>query len=256
MKLGVQGYTLRTFMQNEYDFEESLRRIRQIGYTTLQLSAMGNIAPATVQELCLQHGIQVVLTHSPEQRILHDTDTLIAEHLAYGCKYIGIGSMSDKYRDPEWIDQFAKDFTLPAKKMQDAGLKLMYHNHHFEFARLPDQSTLMQRLLDQMPSSLMGITADIYWLQFAGIDVCKWLDEHSERLHCVHLKDLEIVGFEQRMAPVYEGNINFDDILKLLTQKGVTEYALVEQDTCYESPFVCLEKSYRNCMKTGYFKEN
>lgn len=46
--------------------------------------------------------------------------------------------MNPKYQRAEWIDQFAKDFTTPAKKMRDAGKLLMYHNHNLEWTRLRD----------------------------------------------------------------------------------------------------------------------
>ena len=108
-------------------------------------------------------------------------------------------------------------------------------------------------MLSLMPADLMGVTADTYWLQFGGVDVKKWLSEHPERLPCVHLKDMTVQGFENRMAAVGEGNLDFPGILELLKNNGVTEYALVEQDTCYgESPFDCMGRSYLNLKKLGY----
>jgi len=53
------------------------------------------------------------------------------------------------------------------------------------------------------------------------------------------------------MAPVYEGNMNFDAILAAAEDAG-TEYALVEQDECYgEDPFACLARSYENLKAKG-----
>jgi sugar phosphate isomerase/epimerase len=122
---------------------------------------------------------------------------------------------------------------------------MMYHNHAFEFARMPDGRTMMDHLLEKMPAELMGVTADTYWLQYGGMDVCSWLQRHAERLHCVHLKDYAICGFDIRMAPVGSGNLEFVRILDILRYNGVTEYALVEQDDCYgASPFDCLKQSY------------
>ena len=53
------------------------------------------------------------------------------------------------------------------------------------------------------------------------------------------------------MAPVMEGNMNFEAIMDAL-ENSCCEYALVEQDTCQESPFICLRKSYDNLKKLGY----
>ena len=131
MKTGAQLYTIRTYTQNERDFERSMKRIAQIGYRTVQISAVGkDIRPERIREICDRNGLEIVLTHSDVNRILYDTDRLIAEHDAMGCKYIGIGSMPDRYRAPEWLAHFAEDFREPARKIADAGKLLMYHNHN------------------------------------------------------------------------------------------------------------------------------
>ncbi len=41
MKTGAQLYTIRTYTQNEKDFARSMKRIAQIGYKTVQISAVG-----------------------------------------------------------------------------------------------------------------------------------------------------------------------------------------------------------------------
>ena len=252
MELGVQSYTIRAYMQNEKDMERSLKRVSEIGYREIQLSAIGKVPASKVRALCDKYHLKIVLTHTAEDRFLYDLDAVLEEHKVYGCPHIGLGSMSERYCSEEGIRYFAEDFTDVAKKIRDAGMRFMYHNHHFEFARLPGGALLMDALLAAMPADLMGVTAETYWLQVAGIDVVQWLRGHADRLQCVHLKDLEVVGRETRMAPVLEGNINFQDILAELKQNGQTKHILVEQDTCYESPFVCLEKSYRNVKKLGY----
>ncbi len=245
MNIGAQLYTLRMYTQTELDLGRTLERVAKIGYRTVQLSALGPIAPRRVKALCDANNLEIVLTHSAEKRFLEDVGGLIEEHQLYGCRYVGLGSMAERYRTAAWFDHFALDFEGPARKLKDAGLLFMYHNHAFEFSRLPDGRTFMDALLEQMPQDIMGVTADTYWLQFAGVDVVDWLDRHADRLHCVHLKDLAPFGFEARMAPVGEGNINFPAILDVLGKNGVTEHLLVEQDNCYDQPaFGCMEKSF------------
>lgn len=252
MQLGAQAYTIRAYTQSERDLARALKRVRDIGYRTIQLSAIGPIPVKTIKQLCDDNGLAVVLTHTPEPRFLNDLDAVIEEHKLYGCRYVGLGGMNDRYRSQEGLDWFEEDFTQITQRLKDAGLKFMYHNHSFEFGRLPSGMTLMEDLLRRFPADRMGITADTYWLQLAGLDVVEWLEQHRDRLPCVHLKDVTLAGSEQRMAPVLEGNMNFAGILAELAGNGVTEHILVEQDTCYESPFVCLEKSFRNIRRLGY----
>ena len=98
MKTGAQLYTVRAYTQNEKDFACTMKRIAEIGYKTVQLSAIGkDIPPARIREICDGEGLEIVLTHSDVNRILYDTEKLIAEHEILGCPYIGIGSMPEKY---------------------------------------------------------------------------------------------------------------------------------------------------------------
>ena len=129
--IGAQTYTLRTFMQNERDIRRSLKKVADIGYKTVQISGIGPIDPHMLRDICDENGLKIVLTHNPENRILNDTDALIKEHDILGCDYIGIGGMPERYRStaPEWVENFAVDFEVAAKKMRDAGKLLMYHNH-------------------------------------------------------------------------------------------------------------------------------
>lgn len=251
MEIGAQLYTIRLYTQTVRDFERAMKKLADIGYRYVQLSAIGSeVKPEIAREICDRLGIRIVLTHSDVNRILNDTERLIEEHRVMGCNYIGLGSMPDRYRTEEWIGNFVEDFKEPAKKMKEAGMLLMYHNHAFEFEKVNGRY-LLDVLLDGFAPDELGFTLDTYWVQTAGGDVCQWIERLKDRIPCVHLKDRGIVGKEAVMAPVMEGNMNFPAIMKALENTSC-EYALVEQDTCYESPFVCLEKSYRNLKALGY----
>ena len=80
MKTGAQLYTVRAYTQSETDFALTISKIAKIGYKTVQISAIGNIRPERVREICDREGVEIVLTHSDVNRILHDTKALIREH--------------------------------------------------------------------------------------------------------------------------------------------------------------------------------
>ena len=257
MKTGAQLYTVRAYTQNEKDFACTVSRIARMGYTTVQISAIGKeIRPERVREICEENGLKIVLTHSDVNRILYDTDRLIEEHDILGCDYIGLGAMPDKYRAPEWIEHFAEDFRESAKKIAAAGKLFMYHNHNFEFQKIAVPGyekpvRIMEYLMDSFAPDEMGFTLDTYWVAAAGGDVCDWIARLSGRIPCVHLKDMAVEGMQQVMAPVMEGNLNFPAILNVL-EKTDCKYLLVEQDTCQGSPFDCLKTSYDNLAAEGY----
>lgn len=251
MKTGAQLYTVRMFTQTVADFDKSMKRIADIGYKTIQLSGAGSeVTPQAAREICDRYGLEIALTHSNVDRILHDTENLIRDHEVMGSRYIGIGCMPEKYMNSDWIREFGKDFKKPAQMIKDAGMRLMYHNHNFEFEKI-DGKLMLEYLLEDFEPDELGITLDTFWVQSAGGDVCQWIERLADRIPCVHLKDRGVVKHQDIMFPVMEGNMNFPAIMKAL-EKTCCEYALVEQDTCQESPFTCLEKSYNNLKKLGY----
>lgn len=252
MKLGAQTYTVRLYTQSERDFARTIRRIRKIGYDTVQLSAIGPIDPKRQRAICDDNGVSIVLTHTPQDRVISDIDAVIRDHEILGCPYVGLGSMPDRYRAQAWIDHFAEDFTPSAQALKKAGMKLMYHNHNFEWERLPTGETMLDRILAQMPSDLMGVTLDTYWVQAAGADIYQTIEKLQGRLDCIHLKDMAVKGYTQQMAAVGRGNMDFVKILRQLKAQGKTKYALVEQDDCYgQDPFLCLQQSYDYITKEG-----
>ena len=253
MILGAQTYTIRRHTQTAEEFDASMAKIAQIGYTQVQLSGVGPIPAEQLRESCDKYGLSIVLTHTNPDRILNETEAVIREHDILGCKYVGIGSMPRPYRTGETIAQFAADFTLPAKKLRDAGKLLMYHNHNFEWERISGKTRIIDALLESMPAELMGVTLDTYWVQAAGGDVTQWIDLLQDRIPCVHLKDMAIVNKEQRFAPVGDGNLNFPRILAQLAKLGKTEHILVEQDDGYGADmFECLKASFDNVKNMGF----
>lgn len=251
MILGAQLYTVRTFTQTETDLRRSLRKIAEMGYTTVQVSGTGRVDPETLKAMCDELSLRIVLTHVSPDRLINETEAVIREHEVLDCPYIGIGGLPDKYRTNDWYSHFADDFRDAARQIAAAGKLFMYHNHNFEFEKIGGKR-MIERLVEDFSPEEMGITLDTYWVQAAGADVCEWIGILKDRLHCVHLKDMDVRGMTPVMAPVMEGNMNFKAIMKALEQAGTVKYLLVEQDTCEGSPFDCLQTSYNNLATLGY----
>lgn len=253
MLVGAQTYTIREFTQTEADFRQSMKKLADIGYTSVQLSAIGPIAPRTLRDICDENGLQIVLTHTPPDRMLADPEAVIEDHNILGCDYIGVGMMPERYRTVDTVADFARDFRPAAEKMAAAGKLLMYHNHHIEWEKVAPEKNMLDVLMEGLPKELMGLTLDTYWVQAAGADIVDTIIKYQDRIPCVHLKDMAVSGFETRMAAIGDGNIPFEKILALLKKLGKTQHLLVEQDRCYgEDPFDCLKRSYDYLKGLGY----
>lgn len=246
VNIGAQMYTVREFCQTRESFERSMERVAAIGYKTVQISGGGDFSAETIREIAYRYGLSIILTHTDPVKVRDRTEEVIRDHRIMGAGYVGIGMMPGEYRESaSGIDRFIADFTPAAEKLAAAGLKFMYHNHSFEFEKF-DGNSVLDRLIEGFDKNILGFTLDVYWVAHAGADPAYWLRKLAGRIDTIHLKDMEIKGWEQRMCEVMEGNLNWDAILTAAEESGV-KHAFVEQDDCYgRDPFDCLSLSYRN----------
>jgi len=244
MKIGAQLYTVREHTQTAEDFAATIKKVADMGYKYVQVSAIGPIPVQEVADICKANGVGISITHTNPARIKDETEAVIEEHRIMGASYIGIGAMPGGYeRNAEGVKRFIVDYTPAAEKIHAAGMTLMYHNHAFEFEKY-DGKLMMDYLADEFPQ--IGFTLDTYWVQAGGADPAAWIKKLSGRVGVIHFKDMAWADGNQLMAEVMEGNLNWESIFIASREAGV-KYAMVEQDNCYGAdPFKCLKTSFDN----------
>lgn len=248
MQIGAQFYTVREHCKTLEDFALSLKKVADIGYKTVQISGVCPFEPEWLKKQLDQNGLKCVITHTPGDRICNEPETVAAEHDVFDCKYVGLGSYGFNPDRGESLEHMIETYSAPAQKLHACGKYFMYHNHAKEFNRL-DGKLILDHICENFSAEVMGITLDTYWVQVGGADPAQWLEKLAGRVPCIHLKDC---AFEQKMAVLGEGNMNFDRIFEKAESAG-TEYMLVEQDRCYgEDPFDCLKRSYQFLRAHGF----
>jgi len=250
MTLGAQLYTVRHKTKNLKDFAETLVKIADIGYTTVQVSATCAYEPEWLAEQLKINGLSCPVTHFNPGRIADDSAAVAREHKVYGCDIVGLGSAPGIWLKTFSYEKFRDKYLPAALKIRETGGMLGYHNHSPEFKK-KNGVTMMERLAEDFPADVLTFILDTYWVQFAGYDPAEWIRKLAGRVHCVHLKDLKKTLFRRRMAVVGEGIIDFDAVISACRDSG-TQHLLVEQDNCYgEDPFECLTRSYNNLKAMG-----
>ncbi len=248
MRIGAQMYTVREQCKTLEGFAQALDRIAGIGYRTVQVSGTCPFEAQWLKEQLDRTGLRCVITHTPQQRILNETDRVLRDHHVFGCDYIGLGFWAfDPQRDMSY-EKFMETWPAAAKKIRDGGKYFMYHNHDRELIHR-DGKPILAWLAEEIPADIMGFTLDTFWIQAGGGDPAWWLEKLAGRIPCIHLKDC---AYGQAMAVIGEGNINFERVFQK-AEAGGTKYMLVEQDDCHgEDPFQCLERSYRYLKACGF----
>ena len=79
MIIGAQMFTVREFAKTVEDFAETLKKIADIGYTTVQVSGTCEFDPAWLKSELDKNGLQCVITHIPAQYLLVEQDNCNGE---------------------------------------------------------------------------------------------------------------------------------------------------------------------------------
>ena len=74
MKIGAQLFTLREMTQTPDGFAGALKRVADIGYTAVQVSATCPFEAEWLKAELAKNGLQCVLTHTPVPRLTGETD--------------------------------------------------------------------------------------------------------------------------------------------------------------------------------------
>ena len=256
MKFGLNLYSLRTLIGDADGFLKTAYELKAQGYDTIQFSGAPYNAE-TIKRVSEKSGLPVVLTHVPMDRIINDTEALMAEHGNFGCRCIGLGAMPPDVIGTEKFKETVRKLNEAGEKMQKNGFTFCYHHHHFELYKC-DGVTALDYMLDNAP--YIHFTLDTYWLQYGGADVVKTIEKMNGRADCIHLKDYRInkkvndkggVSFEPGFAPVGDGVLDFAAIIDAAKKSG-TKHFLVEQDDAvnYPEPLNQVGRSIK------YLKEN
>ena len=251
LKAGAQLYTVREFTQTIEGVEDALKKVRAIGYTGVQISAFGDVDPEKVARLAEENDLTIAATHMGWDEFLNDLDRVIETHKLWNCRHSAIGGLPKDYYSVEGVDRFVSELAPVAEKLQTAGLDFSYHNHSHELVRYEGR-TWLDRVFAAASAELLKAELDVYWLVAGGGDPVQWIQDLGTRQPIIHFKDMQVLpDRSQRYAEVGEGNLNWPRIVEACRGADV-EWALVEQDKCYEQdPFECLATSYRNMRAMG-----
>ncbi|WP_438447633.1 sugar phosphate isomerase/epimerase family protein [Gorillibacterium sp. sgz5001074] len=248
--LGAQLYTVRNYAKTPEELDRTLRQIKEMGYTTVQASALWHLPVAEVASIARSHGLQIVLTHMSYDRFTKDFDALVADHHTLGCQLAGLGGLPPEFRNAEGYAAFAKQFREIADELGRNGLKFSYHNHQFEFQRY-NGKTGLEILMEATNPETFLFTLDTYWVQVGGGSPAAWIRKLKNRIDAIHLKDLAIIDSQPIMAEIMEGNLEWAEILPAAKEAGVKWY-LIERDDGPTEALESLRISYNNLSKAGF----
>ncbi|QOR69819.1 sugar phosphate isomerase/epimerase [Ruania alkalisoli] len=279
-RIGVQLMTVRREV-DEIGLPAVLRRLSEIGLPNIEVSQV----PLTSENLdSFAHGRDklglsyAALSGTMEAggganpSLPSDYDHLVTAARRLGCERIRIGMLPfSALRDEQALLSFCRDADEMARRLADDGIRLSYHNHHIEFARLGDREVL-ETIRTEAPN--LWLEVDVYWVQRGGHDPVRTLERFAGSVDLVHLKDFRVSlppaeAFEVladgdrsavqehfaqpvQFAEVGQGTLDWAAIVRAGIDAGAA-HLLIEQDATYgRDPFESLTMSRERLVELGF----
>ena len=249
--IGVQLYTVRTILPKQP--LETLKELDRIGYHEVECihDGLDKMWPS-LKETRLKPVSMHLETSLFADAKASDLNAVAADAKQRGFQYLVYPYVAPQERGGlDVMRKLAQTLNTAGEKCRDAGLRLCYHNHAFEFQPM-EGSTPFQVLMQETKKDLVGLEMDVFWVSVAGHDPVEMLRQHAGRVPLVHLKDKAsgtAVQFNESVArtafkEVGSGSLDFPAILRAASTAGVQHY-FVEQDATPGDPLVSLSKSFQ-----------
>ena len=207
-ELSVQLYTVRESLAR--DFEGTLGKLAAFGFTQVEPFAFVNFADELRSGLP-NNGLTAPTAHIHLVGEDHDAICELAAEL-------GIQTIIEPYVDPaRWqaeadISEIASELNEVATTAARYGLRVGYHNHHFELESKISGVHALEVLADRVAPEVV-LEVDTYWAYAGGADVPALLSRLGERVVALHIKDGDGTLDTSKQVPVGSGVVPVWDFI-------------------------------------------
>lgn len=236
-EIGLQLYTLRDEIAK--DVKTTLEKVAAAGFTTVETYGYSikdqfwGLSPIELKKILDANGLKAVSGHYNSGSFLADGNTTELKAAIEAAKIL-----KSEFLTIPWVDEplrknindykiIAKRLNEAAKLCANAGLKLAYHNHDFEFQK-HDGITGYEILLKETDKDLVYFELDLYWVIRSGNDPRKLFTENPGRFKMWHVKDMDRNN-PALNTEVGSGSIDFKPIFAAAKQSGMIHF-FVEQE--------------------------
>ncbi|GMN10587.1 sugar phosphate isomerase/epimerase [Croceitalea sp. MTPC9] len=258
---GLALYTVRDAMGE--DAKTTLKSVAEIGYKNIEAAGYKDgkyyhMKPAEFKSYLEELKLIPVGTHQSSVT-LENAEIEMADAKAAGFEYFVVPI------PPMWLFTFdSETMTMGmtgsaenlanildelGEKANEAGLKLLYHNHDFEFKKDSTGIVPIDYLLENCNPKYVNFQMDLFWVTKAGADPLAYFEKYPGRFKIWHVKDMDKEG---KFSPVGNGTIDFARILAEKEKSGM-EYYLIEQDMTFAmKPMEAIKISHDAIKRIGF----
>lgn len=266
LPVGIQVYGLRDLLEETPEnFKPVMQKVKEMGYDGVELAGLYGLTPEHIKEVLDEVGLIPISAHVAFAEMMEDIDKVIKDYSVIGVRYLVMPYMAEEYRpvNPEGFEKFLPLLNEMGQKIHDAGMTFLYHNHDFEFVKLPDGRWGYDVMFEAIPHDNLMSELDTCWCDVATGQAPEFVKKYTNRIPIVHLKDYikkgdvknmyKLIGIDSEedekdtgyfgFRPVGFGQMLWEPVLEA-TLEADAKWVIVEQDEHYETdPLECARRS-------------
>ncbi|TYP69183.1 sugar phosphate isomerase/epimerase family protein [Paenibacillus methanolicus] len=225
----MQLYTVRD--QTEKDFLGTIRKVAEMGYQAVEFAGYYNTPAAEIKALLDELQLQAPSAHvglnfGEPANMAADLAKQIKTAKMVGVAYLIVPwAPLPETPTAEDVKHLAGMLEQAGKLAAQAGLRLGYHNHDFEF-KLVDDQPILDHLLSTVPAEFLVAEFDLGWMHLAGYKVSDYVKKYAGRVPLAHFKDFDK---GRKDVVIGQGIVDLKSVLPIAEQAGI-EYLFVEQE--------------------------
>jgi len=256
---GLALYTVRDAM--EKNPKKTLQAVSEAGYSYIEAAGYKDgkfygFSPKEFKAHLASLELIPLSTHQSSVS-LENAASMMADVKAAGFEYfvvpvppMGLFINDDNGMNMKGgVENLATILTTLGKQARALDLKLLYHNHDFEFIEDARGLVVIDYLLENCDPKYVNFQMDLHWVTKAKADPLAYFEKYPGRFKLWHVKDMDSQG---RFAPVGNGIIDFGRILNEKEQSGMQAYFVEQDETFAMEPLEAIKVSHKGLKKIGF----
>ena len=202
---GIQLYTVRDELPK--DTPGTLKKLHEIGFREVETAGFGKYSAKEFRQLLDEAGLKAPSAHVdlslPELGPVFEQVSILGAHFATSSSLATSNLPRPAVGRPRpvmaplGVDGFTKlaaQMNEIGKKAKAAGLQYAYHNHNYEFEKMPDGTYGYDILVNQTDHDLVKFEIDCGWMCAGGADPIAYFKKYPGRFRMIHVKEFESLG--------------------------------------------------------------
>ena len=234
---GFQVWTIRKELIS--DFAGTLKKMAAMGYSEVEMCSplgysmagfkpLNEMSGTEMKKIIEDAGLKCTSSHFTGGELRKSLDNRIEWASQIGMMQMAQSMPSLPRTHTPTMDDWrktAQELNVIGEKTKEAGIQMVYHNHHFEFAEI-DGKLIYPVLLEELDPELVKMQFQVAVID-KGFKAQDYFRKYPGRFISAHLADYSTELETQ--VPIGQGIVDWEDLFKAAKKGGVKNY-FVEMD--------------------------